>query len=53
LDESILPKFAAETRSKEAWNILEMTYSERGSNIDHHQVKSQSVAVDDGMTVEV
>ena len=51
LDESILPKVAATTRSKEAWNILEMTYNERGSNIDHHQVKSQSVAVDDGMTI--
>jgi hypothetical protein len=51
LDESILPKVAATTRSKEAWNILEMAYRERGRNIDHHQAKSQSIAVDDGMTV--
>jgi hypothetical protein len=47
LDESILPKIAATTRSKEAWDILEMTYSERGRNIDQHQDDPQSVVVVD------
>ena len=40
-DESIFPKIVASTKSKEAWDILEMAYSERRSNINiklSHQV---------------
>jgi hypothetical protein len=50
LDESILPKIAATTKSKEAWDILEMAYSERGRNTDQHQAKSWSIVVD-GVTI--
>jgi hypothetical protein len=51
LDESILPKIAATTRSKEAWDILEMEYSEKGRNIDQHEVELQSVVVVDEVIV--
>jgi hypothetical protein len=51
LDESILPKIATAARSKGAWNILEMTYSERGINTNQHQSKLQSIAVVDKVSI--
>jgi hypothetical protein len=51
LDERIFPKIAMETKFKEAWDILEMTYSEMGINIDQHQVQLQSIAVVDEVTI--
>lgn len=34
LDERFFSKIVAAIRSKEAWDILEMEYSEKGSNIN-------------------
>ena len=47
----IFPKIVATTRSEEAWDIIEMTYSERGRNTNQHQAELQSVAVVDEVTI--
>jgi hypothetical protein len=44
-------KLQQQTRSKEAWDILKMAYSERGSNTDQHQVELQNVTVVDKVAI--
>jgi hypothetical protein len=51
LDESILPKVAATTRSKKAWDTREMEYNERGCNTDHYQAKTLNIVAADGVTI--
>jgi hypothetical protein len=40
LDERIVPRIGTKIKSKEACNILEITYNERGSDTDQHQDES-------------
>ena len=53
LVERFIPKIVPITSSKEAQNIFELTYSERGSNTDQHQSKLQSIATIDEVTIVI